>query len=120
MTERRLSLVDLLHADVQGAEYEMLSGAEKALSEWRIGCLFISTHGCEHKRCVKRLVDRGYLIIASHSVLEGFSGDGLIGARAPNYPGPDGVDISIRHLGRLEKLRYHLACLRWRLSVSPE
>lgn len=112
MAQRRLAMIDLLHADVQGAEFDMLAGAERALSERRIGYLFISTHGCEHDRCLGHLIGQGYRIVASHSILESFSADGLIVARAPDYPGPDHIDVSLRRANVLERLRYHLACMR--------
>ncbi|MEX0958152.1 MAG: FkbM family methyltransferase [Burkholderiales bacterium] len=111
-----LSRVDILHADVQGAESEMLIGAEQALREHHIGYLFISTHGCEHRRCLSRLVRHGYKIIAEHSVLESVSGDGLIVARAPEYPGPDQIEISKRKPGHLALMRYHLSSLRRRFG----
>jgi FkbM family methyltransferase len=115
MEERKLPKIDILHADVQGAEFDMLKGAARALREQRIGYIFVSTHGCWHERCLKHLADHGYLIIASHSVLESFSGDGLIVARAPNYPGPDRVKVSVRRVSVLERFRYRLACMRQRL-----
>lgn len=95
-----LERLDLLHADIQGAESDMLIGADRALQRHRIGYLFISTHGDEHERCETRLAECGYRIVAAHSVLESFSADGLIVARAPEYPGPDRVEISLRSIRR--------------------
>ena len=107
-----LGKIDLLHADVQGAEFDMLIGADRALRSHRIGYAFISTHGYEHERCVSHLTTYGYRIIAVHSVLESFSGDGLIVARAPEYPGPDHVDISVRKVCFTEQLRYQFSRMR--------
>lgn len=104
-----LEMIDLLHADVQGAEYDMLLGAERAFHNHQIGYVFISTHGYEHERCVSYLEKCAYRIIAAHSVLESFSGDGLIVARSPEHPGPDGVDISVRKVCFAEHLRYQLS-----------
>ena len=107
-----LEKIDLLHADVQGAEYDMLLGADRALRIHRIGYAFISTHGHEHERCVSYLTRCGYRIIAAHSVLESFSGDGLIVARAPEHPGPDRVDISVRKVCFAEQLGYEFSRMR--------
>ncbi len=116
MKQYGLETIDLLHADVQGAEYDMLLGAAHALGSHRIGYVFISTHGCEHERCVRYLEKCGYRIIAAHSVLESFSGDGLIVARAPEHPGPDRVDISVRNVSCAEQLRYQLARMHRSMS----
>jgi len=116
MKQFEIGKVDLLHADVQGAEFEMLMGAEQALHGYRIGFVFISTHGCEHERCISYLTARGYRIIAAHSILESFSGDGLIVARAPQQPGPDHVDISLRKVGFAEQARYQLSRMRQAVS----
>jgi FkbM family methyltransferase len=117
MERFRLSRIDVLHADVQGAETDMLRGAERALHERRIGFLFISTHGCEHGPCLARLAAHGYHIIAAHTPLESFSGDGLIVAHAPGLSGPDHVEISRRTPPFRERVRQHLACLRRRAAA---
>lgn len=111
-----LSRIDVLHADVQGAETDMLRGAVRALRERRIGYLFISTHGCEHRSCLSQLTDHGYHIIAAHTPLESYSGDGLIAAHAPDLSGPDQVEISKRTPRLRELVRHHLACLRRRAT----
>jgi FkbM family methyltransferase len=118
MSRFELDKIDLLHADVQGAEFDMLTGANHALCRHRIGFLFISTHGYEHERCVSCLRQCGYRIVASHSVLESFSGDGLIVARAPEYPGPEHVDISVRKASCAEQVRYELTRMCRTLSWS--
>ena len=112
MTRFELGRIDLLHADVQGAEFDMLIGAEQALRGHRIGYLFISTHGFEHERCLMHLTNYGYRIVATHSVLESYSGDGLIVAKAPEYPGPAHVDISVRRVTIIEQVRYQLSRMR--------
>ena len=112
MRERALETIDVLHTDVQGAEFDMLLGAERALAAWRIGYLFISTHGCEHGRCLKHLRARDYEILASHTVLESYSGDGLIAARSPKLLGPPPVKISRRPASLWQQWRYRVACLK--------
>ncbi len=116
ITYLKLGRIDILHADVQGAEFDMLCGAERALRDRRIGYLFISTHDFEHRHCVNRLLKFGYRIIAAHSVLEGYSTDGLIVARASECPGPFRVEISFRKASLLQRLRYQFGCLWWRLA----
>lgn len=71
--------LDLLHADIQGAELSMLHGAQSALAEGRIDFIFLSTHGEKlHNDCLELLVSNGYKVIAEHSEIESFSYDGLI------------------------------------------
>ena len=76
--------LDLLLADVQGAETPLLEGAGDALAE-RVRFVVISTHHhsisgdpLTHERCRDVLLDQGAHIIAEHTVAESFSGDGLI------------------------------------------
>jgi len=116
MKDLELENVDILHADVQGAEFDMLHGAEHALRSQSIKYLFISTHGCVHQACLNYLIALGYQIIAAHSVLESFSGDGLIVARAQGCAGPAYVDISRHKASLLQRIKYQLACLRRRFS----
>jgi hypothetical protein len=74
----------LLHSDIQGAEYDMLLGAENTLKNRRVDYIFISTHNDRvHKSCLDKLAGLGYNIIAAHNVKESFSADGLIAASAP-------------------------------------
>lgn len=116
MQEFGLDTIDILHADVQGAEFDMLKGAANALSHNKINYLFISTHGHQHRRCKRRLEKYGYKVIAEHSVLESFSGDGLIVARSPLVKAPSKVSISRRQVSTSKFVRYELAGLRQLLS----
>jgi len=77
--------VDLVLADVQGAEAVLLERAENSLKEGRVRFMIVSTHHraisgdpLTHQRARERLVAAGASIIAEHSVSESFSGDGLI------------------------------------------
>jgi FkbM family methyltransferase len=85
MRELGLERIDLLLADIQGAENAMLLGAARALAERRIRFLVVSTHHhtisgdpLTHQRCVQLLRDAGAHFITEHSVSESCSGDGLI------------------------------------------
>jgi FkbM family methyltransferase len=111
ITDHDLEHIDILHADIQGAEFDMLYGAKHALQEQQIHYLFISTHGCEHQRCLDYLLEQGYHIVAAHTVLESFSGDGLIVAKASKIHGPKEVDISRRKTPWIHRARYHIECI---------
>jgi len=77
--------VDLLLADVQGAEEVLLARAAGDLTAGRVRFLIVSTHHhsisgdpLTHQRALMRLRDAGAHLITEHSVSESFSGDGLI------------------------------------------
>jgi FkbM family methyltransferase len=108
---RNIDVIDLLHADIQGAEFEMLKGASKSLESKKINYLFISTHGCEHERCIRFLKKNDYQIIAQHSILESYSSDGLIVAHSPRINHFQ-VDISRRSTSFIDRVKYHLGCLK--------
>jgi FkbM family methyltransferase len=85
MRDLAIGRVDLLLADVQGAETAMLLGASRALAAQQIRFLVISTHHhsisgdpLTHQRCLRILRDAGAHLVAEHSVAESCSGDGLI------------------------------------------
>jgi FkbM family methyltransferase len=80
-----LERIDLLLADIQGAETAMLLGSAHALATGRIRFLVLSTHHhtisgdpLTHQLCLRTLRDAGAHIVAEHSVAESCSGDGLI------------------------------------------
>lgn len=84
---------NILHADIQGAEYEMLETTVKHLD--RIDYFFISTHGDHiHQPCLRFFKANGFIILAEHSGPESCSGDGLIVAKRKGVAGPE--EISIR------------------------
>tara|TARA_R110001606_G_scaffold102807_5_gene225413 strand:+ start:10708 stop:11544 length:837 start_codon:yes stop_codon:yes gene_type:complete len=96
--------VDLLHADVQGFEWQMMHGAQRRLASGDIRWVFISTHrwledGAKidlHETCRAKLLEYGYTIVADHTPEESYSTDGLIVARAPGVEGLEHVGISRR------------------------
>jgi FkbM family methyltransferase len=90
--------IDLLHADIQGSEYDMLRGGKAAIADKRIKYFFISTHGYQHEKCLAFLARYGYQVICSHTIAESYSGDGLIVARAEKYDGVQFIDISKRYV----------------------
>jgi FkbM family methyltransferase len=87
MADRRISHLDILHCDTQGAETDVIRSCEKLLREHRIRFIIVSTHAHQisqdpltHQRCLEMLRQFGGQILAEHDVHESFSGDGLIAA----------------------------------------
>lgn len=108
-----LQRVDLLLADVQGAELAMLEGAVKSIEGGKLRFLFLSTHHhsisgdpLTHQRCAQFLRDHRAHIIAAHDVTESYSGDGLIVAS---------FDDRDRHIPDVEVSKNHA-----RNSLFPE
>ena len=95
MERYQIPFAHIIHSDVQGAELDLLRGSKKTIEQSRVGYFFLSTHGDSlHLECRQYLVDRGFVIIAEHTRKESFSADGLIVARAKDFPGLDSVPIS--------------------------
>lgn len=113
ITEREIQSLDILHADIQGFEWQALLGAANALSEQRIGWVFISTHRFLedartldlHSACADILVAHGYKIVASHTPEESFSVDGLLVAKSPRAPGPAHIEVGILTADMREAVR---------------
>lgn len=100
MLKYGLQHLDVLHADIQGAELTMLQDLTPLLKERRIDHIFVSTHSeIIHQRCRDLLGAAGYRIMAEHTPTESYSFDGLIAVRSPNLP-PLEVPIS-RYAGDL-------------------
>lgn len=102
-----IPFVHILHADIQGSEYEMLQGAHNALRDQKIGHLFISTHSeLLHQQCRRYLQHRDYAIIAEHSPGESYSEDGLIVAcQSKHYTREIIVSKRTSMKNRLKKIR---------------
>ncbi len=83
-----LKRIEILHADIQGFELEMLSGANQVLSNRLADYVMISTHSeVIHHKTVGYLNDMGYRL----EVSSGFdnhttSYDGFVLASSPNVP----------------------------------
>ena len=95
----KLSFLDILHADIQGFELDMLHGAAETLRAGRIGYVFISTHSNElHESCRRLLSERyQFQLVADANVDESYSWDGILVMKAPDFPGPDRIEISKRN-----------------------
>ncbi|MDR3645993.1 MAG: hypothetical protein P4L22_00445 [Candidatus Babeliales bacterium] len=86
--------VNILHADIQGAESQMLETTVKHLD--KIDYFFISTHEYDndHLPCIKFFKKHEFIIVAEHAHYESCSGDGLIVAKRKGVAGPDHISIS--------------------------
>lgn len=90
----RVDFLDILHSDIQGYEFKMLQGAKSALSNKKVGYIFISTHSNElHRQCIEELKKHGYIVVADADLDESYATDGIIVAKLPGQPGPDSVAI---------------------------
>lgn len=81
----RLEHLDLLFADVQGAEWPLLDSARDLLQAGRVRFVVVSTHHhaisgdpLTHYRCLDLLRELGGHVVVEHTVAESYSGDGLI------------------------------------------
>jgi len=93
--QHKIPRLHLLHADIQGAEVDMLHGAARMLDGNAIDYLFVSTHdNAKHAECLRLLRERDYQILAEADLDATYSFDGIIAAKHPAVPGPTTVAIS--------------------------
>lgn len=85
MTTAKLDRVDVIIADIQGAESILLDRARGDFEAKRVRFLLVSTHHhsisgdpLTHQNALRLLEEAGAHVITEHSVAESFSGDGLI------------------------------------------
>lgn len=107
---RGLSRIDILHADIQGFECEMLKGTAATLAAHKALRVFISTHSQQlHSAVEEGLRGHGYLIEVSSSFdSHTTSDDGFILASAPDLRP---ILSGWKPLGRLDILRASPATL---------
>jgi hypothetical protein len=87
MEERNLDRLDILHADIQGFEVEMLKGCKRSLKGSKISYCFISTHTQElHSEVMSIVRSAGFRIEASADLAETTSFDGLVFAVHQSIP----------------------------------
>ena len=93
MEQEGIDHIHILHADIQGAESEMLETTVKYLD--KIDYFFISTHNhrTDHPQCLQFFKKHGFIILAEHPDFESCSGDGLIVAKRPGILGPEHISI---------------------------
>jgi FkbM family methyltransferase len=102
--ERGLEKLEILHLDIQGAEFDALQGAIQTISQNKLRFIFISTHHYSisgnplmHQKCLEFIKSRGGNIISEHTVLESCSGDGLIVASFDEQDADFKVEVSLQH-----------------------
>jgi hypothetical protein len=102
LDQHGIETVHLLHADIQGAEWEMLHSCERIMAENRIWYFFISTHSqALHYRCLRFLEDRGYVIVSTADFDRGtYCGDGILVARSAKIGGLEPIEIPLRRDNR--------------------
>lgn len=115
LAEHGWDRLNLLHADIQGAETEVMESCRDLFLAGRIDWVFVSTHAHQisgdpltHQRCLSILLECGAEIEAEHDVHESFSGDGLIVARFGAAP-PGWNRVEISHNRASQSLFRHLA-----------
>jgi len=90
----------ILHADIQGAEADMLRGAKATLERKAADWVFISTHSNKlHNECADILGAYGYIIMASADLDDTYSTDGLLVAKAHPALEPATLEISKKRQG---------------------
>jgi hypothetical protein len=89
----------ILHADIQGAEAEMLNWARASLANQKIDNVFVSTHSQDlHLTCHRILTEHGYRVeVTSDFAAETTSHDGFLFARRSALPA---IFQDFRPLGR--------------------
>jgi hypothetical protein len=95
LIEHNIDHVNIMHADAQGIEFDMLKSSINSIQLGKIDYFVISTHHPKiHEACIQFLNYFNYIIIAEHSKEESFSNDGLIAAKRKGVQGPDYIEIS--------------------------
>jgi hypothetical protein len=94
---QQLSRIDILHADIQGAELAMLKGASSLLSERKIDYIFISSHSNSlHYECLDYLTKYGYVVLCSADCDQTYSYDGLLVVKRGNLEHPEKISIALK------------------------
>lgn len=71
MLQENLSFLDILHCDIDYAEYDMLMTSQEVFQNKQIDYIFLATHGAElHQKCKQFLLDCGYNLIFEHDDME--------------------------------------------------
>lgn len=126
LESERIEQVELLLADVQGAELAMLQGAERAITTGRLRFVLVATHHhtisgdpLMHQKCLAWIKHHGGHVLAAFSVYEGFSGDGFIAVSfRPEDAALPAIPISRNYPsnGIFRELEYDLADTRRKLN----
>lgn len=91
--------VDILHADIQGYELQMLEGARESFAAKIVDYVFVSSHSnFLHYRCIETLERSGFVILAEADLLETYSTDGVIVAGRRGLPRLEAIPITPRRI----------------------
>jgi methyltransferase, FkbM family len=81
----QIERIELLLCDIQGAELEMLKGAQATIKSGKLRFLVLSTHHqhhsgdpLTHEKCLQFVREHNGHVLACHDVSQSYSGDGLI------------------------------------------
>jgi FkbM family methyltransferase len=101
VADHDLDRIDVLHLDIQGAELAVLESCRGLIAEGHIRFVVVSTHHHTisgdpqtHQRCIDLVRDLGGHVVAEHTVLESFSGDGLMVASFDPVDADFGIELS--------------------------
>lgn len=94
LAREHIEHLNILHADIQGAELLMLKSCVKSIKSKKIDYFFISTHGDIHNQCLQFFKKHGLEILVEHSYFESVSCDGLIVAKRQDVAGPKDIQIT--------------------------
>ena len=91
----KIEHISILHADIQGAELDMLNGAKNLFINNNVDYVFISTHSQKlHYECIGFLQKYDYIILCSADRNETYSLDGLVVGKRIGLVNPDEIAIS--------------------------
>lgn len=94
---RGFTQIDILHADIQGFEDEMLKGAERTLRARKVRFAFISTHSEDlHRHCRAELLRHDFELIADVDLAASYSVDGILVGKLRGTDGPAPILVSRR------------------------
>lgn len=89
-TEFELTQIDILHADIQGFERDMISGGQRLFQAGKVKWAFISTHSEQlHADCRHALEGLEYVTVAEARPSEITGPDGVLVMRHKTVPDPE-------------------------------
>ena len=95
--DKGIGHVEILHADIQGYELQMLEGARESFAAGKIDYVFVSSHSnFLHYRCLETLAQSGFTILAEVDLLETYSTDGIIVAGRTGLPRLEKIPVTPR------------------------
>jgi Methyltransferase FkbM domain len=98
----KIDTAHIIHADIQGAELDMLMSCEQSIAKNKIWYFFISTHSQKlHYDCMEFLQSRDFIILASADFDYGtYCFDGVLVARFKGVIGAEPIEIALRRPNR--------------------